>query len=71
MNKKKLIIVAGVALIVLLLAGLGGAAFVFAQRSPRLPFPSAGTVVAMAGAASLGLAAARGRCSTRRLRPWG
>lgn len=38
MNKKRLLIVAGVALIVLLLAGLGGAAFVFAQE-PTLPIP--------------------------------
>jgi hypothetical protein len=36
--KKKLLIGAGVALIVLLLAGLGGAAFVFAQE-PTLPIP--------------------------------
>jgi len=39
MNKKKLLIVAGVGLIVLLLAGLGGAAFVFAQEpTPPIPF---------------------------------
>ncbi len=37
--KKKLLIGAGVALIVLLLAGLGGAAFVFAQEpTPPIPF---------------------------------
>jgi transposase len=36
--KKKLLIGAGVALIVLLLAGLGGAAFVFAQE-PTSPIP--------------------------------
>ena len=36
--KKKLLVGAGVALIVLLLAGLGGAAFVFAQE-PTLPIP--------------------------------
>jgi polyhydroxyalkanoate synthesis regulator phasin len=37
--KKKLLVGAGVALIVLLLAGLGGAAFVFAQEpTPPIPF---------------------------------
>jgi hypothetical protein len=39
--KKKLLIGAGVALIVLLLAGLGGVAFVFAQE-PTPPVPSGG-----------------------------
>jgi len=39
MTKKKLVLLAGVALIVLLLAGLGGAAFVFAQEpTPPVPF---------------------------------
>jgi flagellar basal body-associated protein FliL len=38
MNKKRFLILAGVALIVLLLAGLGGAVFVFAQE-PTLPIP--------------------------------
>jgi len=39
MNKKSLLILAGVALIVLLLAGLGGAALVFAQEpTPPIPF---------------------------------
>jgi uncharacterized membrane protein len=39
MNKKRLLILAGVALIVLLLAGLGGAVFVFAQEpTPPIPF---------------------------------
>ena len=39
MKRKKLVILAGVALIVLLLAGLAGAAFVFAQEStPPIPF---------------------------------
>ncbi len=38
MNKKRFLILAGVALIVLLLAGLAGAAFVFAQE-PTLPIP--------------------------------
>jgi hypothetical protein len=39
MNKKRLLILAGVALIVLLLAGLGGAAFVLAQEpTPPIPF---------------------------------
>ena len=39
MNKKRFLILAGVALIVLLLAGLGGAAFVFAQEpTPPIPF---------------------------------
>jgi transposase len=41
--KKKLLIGAGVALIVLLLAGLGGAAFVFAQEpTPTFPFGGRG-----------------------------
>ena len=39
MKKKKLLIVAGMALIVLLLAGLAGVAFVFAQEpTPTVPF---------------------------------
>ena len=38
MKKKKLLIGAGVALIVLLLAGLAGATFIFAQE-PTLPIP--------------------------------
>jgi predicted DNA-binding protein YlxM (UPF0122 family) len=39
MTKKRLVLLAGVALIVLLLAGLGGAAFVFAQEpTPPIPF---------------------------------
>jgi uncharacterized membrane protein len=39
MNKKRLLVLAGVALIVLLLAGLGGAVFVFAQEpTPPIPF---------------------------------
>ena len=39
MNKKRLLILAGVALIVLLLAGLAGATFVFAQEpTPPAPF---------------------------------
>jgi hypothetical protein len=39
MNKKRLLILAGVALIVLLLAGLGGVVFVFAQEpTPPIPF---------------------------------
>jgi uncharacterized membrane protein len=39
MNKKRFLILAGVALIVLLLAGLAGAAFVFAQEpTPPIPF---------------------------------
>ena len=38
MNKKRLLILAGVALIVLLLAGRGGAVFVFAQEPTPIPF---------------------------------
>jgi transposase len=48
--KKKLIIGAGVALIVLLLAGLGGAAFVFAQEpTPPVPFGGRGGGRGMGG----------------------
>jgi len=39
MTKKRLVLLAGVALIVLLLAGLGGAAYVFADEpTPPIPF---------------------------------
>lgn len=55
MNKKRLITLAGVTLIVLLLAGLGGAALVFAQEpTPPTPFGRHGGGRGMGGFAWAG-----------------
>jgi transposase len=61
MKRKKLLIGAGVALIVLLLAGLGGAAFVFAQEpTPPIPFGWHGGGWGSGGFGRVGFGWARG-----------
>jgi len=56
MTKKRILIVAGVALIVLLLAGIGGATFVFAQEpTPPIPFGWHGSGRGMGGFGGRGM----------------